>query len=113
MRKGHRPLDPLIEARTRGQFAGAANISVDREHYKHQHRARGPPEDDNDDSYDAYSIAQFCRRHGISEAFYHKLRALGLGPVTMRVGARILISREAAAAWRRQREAAAKAESTV
>jgi hypothetical protein len=55
---------------------------------------------------DAFSIPQFCQRHNISESFFHKLRGLGLGPVTMRVGARTLISVESAAAWRRAREAA-------
>lgn len=55
---------------------------------------------------DAFSIASFCQRHGISESFFHKLRAKGLGPVTMKVGTRTLISVEAAAAWRRAREGA-------
>jgi len=59
-----------------------------------------------DEEADALSIAKFCARHGISESFFHKLQAKGLGPVTMRVGARTLISAEAAAAWRRAREAA-------
>lgn len=30
---------------------------------------------------------------------------MGLGPATMRIGRRVLISSEAAAAWRRAREA--------
>jgi hypothetical protein len=59
-----------------------------------------------DTAVDAFSIASFCQRHGISESFFHKLKAKGLGPVTMRVGARTLISAEAAARWRREREAA-------
>ena len=66
--------------------------------------ARGPPTDDAfDDGVDAYSIRTFCRRHGISESFYHKLQSQGLGPKTMRVGTRVLITREAARAWRKQR----------
>jgi hypothetical protein len=60
------------------------------------------PSDDGD-TVDAYSIAAFCRRHDISESFYHKLRNQGLGPRTMRVGTRVLISREAARQWRKQR----------
>ena len=66
-----------------------------------------PLPDDADTSVDAFSITKFCERHGISESFFHKLQAKGLGPTTMRVGARTLISVEAAAAWRRAREAAA------
>ena len=63
---------------------------------------RGPPEVHT--AVDAFSIASFCKRHGISESFLHKLRVKGLGPVTMTVGSRTLISAEAAAEWRRARE---------
>jgi hypothetical protein len=49
---------------------------------------------------DAYSIPLFCARHGISERFYFKLKAAGRGPTEMRLGNRVLISREAAAHWR-------------
>jgi hypothetical protein len=61
---------------------------------------------DDDDGVDAYSIPAFCRRNAISESFYHKLKAQGLGPATMRIGRRVLISAEAAAQWRRQRTVA-------
>jgi hypothetical protein len=54
---------------------------------------------------DTYSIAQFCARHGISERFYFKLKAAGRGPAEMQLGNRVLISREAAARWRAEREA--------
>jgi len=56
---------------------------------------------------DAYSIEQFCQRHSISVAFYYKLRNMNPPetPREMQVGARVLISRESAAEWRRQREA--------
>jgi len=60
---------------------------------------RGPPV-----SIAAYSIAGFCAAHDISESFYFKLREQGLGPREMRVGARVLISFEAAERWRRDRE---------
>jgi hypothetical protein len=74
--------------------------------------------DDDDAEVDAQSIGSFCRRNGISESFYFKLKAQGLGPREMRLGSRVLITREAAAAWRRQRERAAaeaaqKAEETA
>ena len=56
-----------------------------------------------------FSIASFCVAHGISEAFFHKLREQGLGPDLMRVGSRVFITHEAAARWRAQREAATSA----
>jgi hypothetical protein len=54
---------------------------------------------------DAYSIAGFCAAHSISRASFYNLLKAGAAPRIMRVGARVLISREAAAAWRAQREA--------
>jgi hypothetical protein len=56
-----------------------------------------------------FSIKTFCAAHHISEALYFKLRALRLGPDEMRIGTRVLISFEAAARWRAQREAATSA----
>ena len=57
------------------------------------------------DHADAYSIDEFCARHRISPQLFYKLRPQGLMPLTFNVGTRVLISREAAAAWRREREA--------
>ena len=54
----------------------------------------------------AYTIPSFCVAHDLSESFYHKLQIDGLGPREMRIGARVLISHEAAAAWRKAREKA-------
>jgi len=54
-----------------------------------------------------YSVDEFCSAHSISRAMFYKLLADGKGPRTMAVGARKLISHEAAADWRRQMEAAA------
>jgi hypothetical protein len=62
---------------------------------------RGPPL--------AMSIREFCALHGISEDMYFKMARQGWGPRAMKVGSRTLISHEAAAAWRREREAAANA----
>jgi hypothetical protein len=63
----------------------------------------------DDGQIDAYDIPTFCKRHGgMSESFFHKLRAIGLGPCVMRVGNRVMVSKEAAAAWRAEREAAAQ-----
>jgi len=64
-------------------------------------RIRGPPI-----APMAYSIGQFCEAHNISVDTYFRLQRVGLGPVTMKVLGRTLIAVEAAAAWRRDREAA-------
>ena len=55
---------------------------------------------------DAYSIAEFCQRHGISIAMYYKMRAQDPNsvPREIHVGTRRLISKEAAADWRAERE---------
>ena len=57
--------------------------------------------------FDAFSISEFCRRHAISQQFFHVLRNKGQGPQVMRVGRRVMITKEAAAAWRAAREEAA------
>jgi hypothetical protein len=54
------------------------------------------------DDADAFSIAEFCKRHRISPQLFYKFKAEM--PATFRVGTRVLISREAAAARRRERE---------
>jgi hypothetical protein len=55
---------------------------------------------------DACSLGRFCHRHGITLQNYYKLAAQGLAPRTFHVGTRVLVSREAAADWRREREEA-------
>jgi len=57
----------------------------------------------------AMSIRVFCALHGISEDMFYKMKREGWGPATMKVGSRTLISHEAAADWRREREEAAAA----
>jgi predicted DNA-binding transcriptional regulator AlpA len=52
---------------------------------------------------DCYSVLEFCRRHGFSRPHFYRLRAQGLTPVEFRLGTRVLITREAAEAWRRER----------
>jgi hypothetical protein len=54
------------------------------------------------DEADAFSVEAFCRRHGFSPQLFYKNRSEM--PATFRVGTRVLISREAATAWRRERE---------
>jgi predicted DNA-binding transcriptional regulator AlpA len=58
-------------------------------------RPAPPPED-----IDCFSILEFCRRHGFSRPHFYRLRAQGLTPTEFRLGSRVLITREAAAAWR-------------
>jgi len=80
--------------------------------------SRGPPLDDApkykrkpkiaDPNALAMSIYAFCVLHNISEDQFYKMQREGWGPDTMAVGSRTLISHEAAARWRVQREAEAK-----
>jgi hypothetical protein len=57
----------------------------------------------------AFTIAEFCDVHRISQAAYFKQRKLGFGPREIEFGRRRLISAEAAAEWRRERAAANEA----
>ncbi|NYT58229.1 hypothetical protein H0A65_04745 [Alcaligenaceae bacterium] len=56
----------------------------------------------------AYSIKEFCDAHGITKVTIYKMLKEGTGPRIMKVGARTLISTEAAAEWRRQCEEGAQ-----
>lgn len=53
-----------------------------------------------------YSVPSFCAAHGISESFFYQLKAEGLAPDVLRLGARVFVTHEAAARWRRARERA-------
>jgi hypothetical protein len=55
---------------------------------------------------DAFSIAGFCQRHGLSVSMYYKMRAQDPKSVPREIhaGTRRLISKEAAADWRAERE---------
>jgi hypothetical protein len=52
----------------------------------------------------AFSIKEFCEVHRISQEMFFKMKRAGWAPRIMKVGSRTLISTEAAAAWRRERE---------
>jgi hypothetical protein len=52
----------------------------------------------------AFTIDEFCSAHRISRGMIYKLWQAGSGPRFMTVGARRLISFEAASDWRRARE---------
>ena len=68
---------------------------------------RGPP--DTPTPLLAMTIPQFCNAHNISEGFYYKLKKQKLNPREMKVGTRTLITFEAAAKWRAEREATSTA----
>ena len=51
-----------------------------------------------------YSIAEFCRAHRLSRAFFYVLQKRGEGPTVMKVGKRTLVSDEAARTWRQRME---------
>jgi hypothetical protein len=67
--------------------------------------ARINPEPTNE--ADAYSVEEFCRRHRISVQVFYKYP--DLMPASFHIGTRRLISKEAAARWRAEREAASTA----
>ena len=54
----------------------------------------------------AYTIQEFCDAHRISRGALYQLWARGQGPRWLNVGKKRLISVEAAAGWRAEREAA-------
>lgn len=58
---------------------------------------------------DAFGVDEFAARHGISRAYLYLLWKRGEGPKYMQIGARRLVSREAASEWRRSLEHAPKA----
>ncbi len=52
----------------------------------------------------AYTVHNFCKAHQISKAHFYRMLRVGKGPKIIRLGARTLISAEAAAAWRKRME---------
>ena len=84
--------------KTKGQFEATPHAQADPIASRQRTPARAPPTC-------LFTIKSFCLGHGISESFYHELRKQGLGPKEMRLGARV-ITHEAAAEWRAEREAA-------
>lgn len=55
----------------------------------------------------SFTIAEWCARNRISRSMAYALWERGEGPRRFYVGSKVLISAEADAAWRREREAAA------
>jgi hypothetical protein len=100
----NRPNDPAVEAAAAGRI-------ISKRDYRHKgkRRSRKPQQAKVPPGAEigAFSIAGFCAAHGgMSQAFFHKLVGMGLGPRIMKVGGRTMISIEAAAEWRRTCETA-------
>jgi hypothetical protein len=55
----------------------------------------------------AFTVSEFCRAHRLSATHYYELKKNGQGPNEIEIGRRRIISFEAAARWRKAREAAA------
>jgi predicted DNA-binding transcriptional regulator AlpA len=55
----------------------------------------------------AYTIPEFCKAHRISRSGLYQCWARGTGPRIKRIGSKVIITAEAAAAWRAADEAAA------
>jgi hypothetical protein len=56
---------------------------------------------------EAFTIDEFCKAFRISRAHYFNMQKAGETPRVMHVGKRVIISRQAAADWVADREAAA------
>jgi hypothetical protein len=52
------------------------------------------------DDVDAYSIPEFCRRHGICRGTFYNMKANGTAPREFRMMGRVLISKEEAQRFR-------------
>jgi hypothetical protein len=48
----------------------------------------------------AFTIPEFCNAHRISLGFFYELQKSGRAPRVKRIGARRIVTAEAAAAWR-------------
>jgi hypothetical protein len=55
----------------------------------------------------AYTIREFCARHGFSRSLFYKLKRSGKAPRLKYVGVKPIITAEAEAEWRRESEAEA------
>lgn len=53
---------------------------------------------------DAITIEQFCMANNICRATFYNLRKAGQAPAIMKVGSKVLISKEARVDWRRKME---------
>lgn len=127
------PADPAVRDRERGAVVREGAQRTPRQRMMGSAASpRGPPDPDEEAAFeatcavvaaalaqaitveaDAFSLERFCRRHGISLQMYYKLATQGLAPQTFNVGTRVLVSKESAARWRAEREAATLAEAAA
>jgi hypothetical protein len=61
-----------------------------------------------DITLECFTREEFCVAHNVGRTMYYELRKAGKGPVEFRLGSKVLITRESAAAWRAARDAEAK-----
>ena len=99
--KQKRPVDPAIAAAAAGKFTPSARTATGIPNPVHELPMRRGPLP----ARAAFTVPEFCEAHRISQAKYYEMKKEGWGPVEMEVGRRRLISFEAAAEWRRKREA--------
>jgi hypothetical protein len=69
---------------------------------KNKRKSRDPPPERL-----AYTFDEFCQAHSMSRAHLYNLIKRGEGPEIMRAGKKVLITAEAAAAWRAKSASAA------
>lgn len=60
---------------------------------------------------ETFDVPSFCKAYGIGRSTLYRLWREGNGPVPMRVGRRVIISRPAADQWRRRMETGPEATS--
>ena len=53
----------------------------------------------------AYSVREFCDAVGISRRWFYVLQSRGEAPPVVRIGRRVLVPRDAAEHWLRDRQA--------
>jgi len=56
----------------------------------------------------AYTVAEFCQAYRISRSKLYQLWDADIGPRVLKIGAKILITIDAARDWQREREAASE-----
>jgi hypothetical protein len=58
----------------------------------------------------AYTVAEFCQAYRISRSKLYQLWDADIGPRVLKIGAKILITIDAARDWQRERETASNVE---
>jgi hypothetical protein len=71
----------------------------------HADPPEAPDQADPADLTEALTIAEFCHAYRYSPSLYFKEKRAGRGPRELKVGRRVVITKQAAAEWARQHEA--------